>query len=153
MSAFTLLITTTLLYAGYNLLVKISSSHVPAGAYSTITATISLQTAALLVSLAFYAVQKQQTGASFALPTGSYFWAVLAGLCIGGAEVAYFYLFAGLGHGSPMPASVAVPVVVSGAVVISIAAGWLLLGEAVAWPQVLGALLIVLGICALFVEA
>ena len=45
----------TALYAGYNLLVKVSSGHVPDAATTPILATISLQAAALAVSLAFAA--------------------------------------------------------------------------------------------------
>ena len=107
MSAIILLMATTLLYAGYNIFIKVSSGHVPAGAYSTITATICLQISALAISLLFLAVQKQHTDASLVLSTRTYLWAIAAGLCIGGAEIAYFYLFAGLGHDKPMAANIA----------------------------------------------
>ena len=49
----TLLLAITVLYAGYNLLVKVSSSHVPASATSTVLATICLQLAALAASVVF----------------------------------------------------------------------------------------------------
>ena len=49
----TLLLAVTVLYAGYNLLVKVSSSHVPAVATTPILATIALQVAAIAVSGAF----------------------------------------------------------------------------------------------------
>jgi len=152
MSTIFLLMVVTLLYAGYNIFIKVSSGHVPAGAHSTITATIFLQVSALAVSLLFLSVQKLQSDASLVLPTRAYLWAVVAGLCIGGAEVAYFYLFAGLGHDRPMPANIAIPVVVSGTIVISLVAGGFLFKESLDWPQWLGAAMIVAGISALFIK-
>ena len=53
MATILLLISVTVLYAGYNLLVKISSEHVPNLATSTVMATICLQIAALAVSSIF----------------------------------------------------------------------------------------------------
>jgi drug/metabolite transporter (DMT)-like permease len=153
MSAIYLLMATTLLYAGYNIFIKVSSGHVPAGAYSTITATICLQISALAVSLLFLTVQKQNTDASLVLSTKAYLWAMAAGLCIGGAEIAYFYLFAGLGHGKPMSANIAIPVVVSGTIVISLVAGGFVFKETLGWPQLLGAGMIVAGISVLFIKA
>ena len=50
-----LLLGITSLYAGYNLLVKVSSGHVPAAATTPILATIALQTAALAVSAVYAA--------------------------------------------------------------------------------------------------
>ena len=152
MTAFTLLALTTLLYAGYNVLIKVSTQYVPHDAPSTITATICLQVAALAVSLVFLAAQKTQLHASLLLPTRTYLWAVAAGLCIGAAEITYFYLFAGLGSSKPMQASVAIPVIVSGAIVIALLVGWLVLRETVAWPQLTGVGLIASGIFMLFVK-
>lgn len=153
MSAIILLMATTLLYAGYNIFIKVSSGHVPAGAYSTITATICLQISALVISLLFLAVQKQHTDASLVLSTRTYLWAIAAGLCIGGAEIAYFYLFAGLGHDKPMAANIAIPVVVSGTIVLSLIAGGIVFKETLGWPQLLGAGMIMAGISVLFIRA
>jgi len=44
-----LLVAVTIFYAGYNVLIKISGTYVPAVATTTILATISLQLAALLI--------------------------------------------------------------------------------------------------------
>ena len=152
MSAIILLTVTTLLYASYNIFIKVSSGHVPGGAYSTITATIFLQASALSVSLLFLVMQKLQSDTTLVLPTRVYFWAVIAGLCIGGAEISYFYLFASVGHSKAISASVAIPVVVSGTIVISLAAGWFIFKETIGWPQLMGAGMIVTGICALFIK-
>ena len=53
MTTILLLTSVTLLYAGYNLLVKILSEHVPNLATSTVLATNCLQIAALVVSSIF----------------------------------------------------------------------------------------------------
>lgn len=153
MTGLTLLVITTFLYAGYNILIKASTQHVPHDAPSTITATICLQIAALAVSFVFLAVQKAQIHASLLLPAQAYIWAAAAGLCIGAAEITYFYLFAGIGSSKPMQASVAIPVIVSGAIVIALIVGWLVLKEGIAWPQFLGAGLIASGIFMLFIKS
>ena len=51
MNAWMLLLLITLMYAGYNLFVKVSGDHAAGTVTTTILATISLQTAALVVSL------------------------------------------------------------------------------------------------------
>ena len=53
MAAAALLAAVTLLYAGYNLLIKLSGAHVPASATTTVLATLCLQIAALSTSLLF----------------------------------------------------------------------------------------------------
>ena len=52
-----LLTAITALYAGYNLLVKVSSNHVPESATTTVLATICLQLAALAASGTFALVR------------------------------------------------------------------------------------------------
>ncbi len=145
-----LLITVTVLYAGYNLFIKVSGSHVPEVATTTIAATILLQLAALATSLVFVSVLLVRGGHVMQLSLGAYAWAVVAGLCIGGAEIAYFYLFAGIGTGKPMAANVAIPAVVSGATVIAMAAGYLVFKETLALVQVIGGACVVLGIVLLY---
>ncbi len=51
MNAWMLLMLITLLYAGYYLFVKVSGEHAAGAVTTTILATISLQTTALVVSL------------------------------------------------------------------------------------------------------
>ncbi len=148
-----LLVAVTILYAGYNLLIKVSGTFMPAAATTTILATISLQLAALLASGLFLGFLALRGGQVFSLSPGAYLWAAVAGLCAGSAEIAYFYLLSGVGFARPMTASVAVPTVVSGTIVIALLFSGLVLGEKIAWNQILGAFLIVLGIGALFVKA
>ena len=146
-----LLALTTCLYAGYNLFIKVSGSHVPVSATSSIAATICLQIAALTTSLVFAASLLVQGGHSFQLTNKAYVWAVLAGLCIGGAEIAYLYLFSGIGGRRPMAASVAIPVVVCGTVVLAGVFSLIFLRETLSLTQIFGGTLSIVGIVLFFV--
>lgn len=147
-----LLAVVTVLYAGYNLLIKISGGHVPESATTTILATICLQFAALFTSAVFLSILAVRGGHVFSLSTSAYVWAALAGLCIGGAEIAYLYLFGGVGLVKPMAASVAIPTIVSGTIVISIFFSYLALKETIAWNHLVGGALILGGVVLLFVR-
>lgn len=153
MAGLILLAGVTVLYAGYNLLIKLSGGQVPAEATTTILATICLQLAALSTSAVFLSMLTLRGGHVFALSTGSYFWAAVAGVCIGGAEIGYLYLFGGVGLSKPMAASVAIPTIVSGTIVIAMLFSYFVLKETIALNQVLGSLLIVFGITLFFVKA
>ncbi len=145
-----LLTLVTLAYAGYNILIRVSGGHAPEGASTTILATLCLQAGAVIASTCFLAFLLLQGGHSFRLTTPAYLWALGAGLCIGLAEVGYFYLFGGVAGIRPLPAGLVVPAVVTGTVVISLLASWLVLRESVTLMQVLGAGLIVAGILVMF---
>ncbi len=93
-----LLLLITLLYAGYNLFVKVSGEHAAGAVTTTILATISLQTIALVVSLVFAAYLLMRGGQSFALPPASLKWAVLSGVCIGVQRSATFIYSRELGY-------------------------------------------------------
>ncbi len=151
MTGLILLAVTTVLYAGYNLFIKVSGDYVPAGATTTITATICIQVAALTTSLVFMGVIAMTGNHSFPLSGKAYLWAVLAGLCIGGAEIAYLYLFGGIGMAKPMPASVVIPTVVCGTVVIAAIVSFFVFREAFGLYQVVGGVLTVAGIGLFFV--
>ena len=146
----TLLLAITALYAGYNLLVKVSSSHVPASATSTVLATICLQLAALAASVVFASGLVARGGHVLKLSPAAYGWAIAAGLCIGLAEIGYFYLFRGVGGAGPMNASVAVPVIVTGTVVLTLVLSSLVLNESLGTMQVAGAVVVVIGIAMIF---
>ena len=137
---------------GYNLLIKVSGSHVPPEATSTILATFCLQFAALGTSTVFLTFLVLRGGQSLALPSNAYLWAAAAGLCIGGAEIAYFYLFGGIGVTKPMAANVAIPTIVSGTIVIAMLFSLFVLKEPMAWNQLLGSGCIVLGIIIFFLK-
>jgi len=147
-----LLVAVTILYAGYNLLIKVSGTYVPDTATTTVLATICLQLAALLTSGLFLGFLTLRGGHVFSLSPGSYVWAALAGICIGGAEIGYLYLFGWVGIAKPMAAAVAIPTIVSGTVVIALLFAFLVLEEKINWNQILGCLLIILGIVAIFIR-
>jgi len=119
MAGLILLAAVTVFYAGYNVFIKLSGAQVPASATTTILATISIQLAALFTSGVFLTILMVGGGQVLSLSTGTYFWAAIAGLCIGGAEIGYLYLFGGVGLTKPMDASVVIPTIVSGTIVIA----------------------------------
>ncbi len=151
MAGLLLLVTVTALYAGYNLLIKVSASHVPVEATTTILATICLQLAALTASIVFASVALIRGGQVLQLSWGAYAWAAAAGLCIGGAEIAYFYLFRGVGGGGPMAANVAIPAIVSGTIILSLLGAYFVFGEQLSAKQFAGVGCIILGILLMFV--
>ena len=150
--ALILLAAITLLYAGYNLMIKVSSSHVPVEVTSTIAATITLQIAALLVSCIFVVGLLIRGNTVLAVPPPALFWAALAGICIGAAEICYFYLFRGGLNHDAVAANVAIPIIVSGTILVTILVSWLLLRESMNWTKVVGAVTIIAGVALMFIE-
>ena len=146
MVSWLLLISVTLLYSGYNLLIKVSASHVPEAATTTIQATICLQLAALATSLVFFSFSEIRAGQVLQLTWGAYGWAAAAGFCIGAAEIAYFYLFGGATSGPSIPANVIIPTVVSGTVVITVLVAYVLFEETLSATQLIGVTCIILGL-------
>jgi drug/metabolite transporter (DMT)-like permease len=149
MAGLLLLVTVTMLYAGYNLLIKVSAAHVPATATSTIAATICLQIAALMTSILFLSIALIRGGQVLQLTWGAYTWAAAAGLCIGGAEIAYFYLFGGVGGIKPMAANLVIPTVVSGTIVITAIAAYFVFRESLTPIQFAGIGCVILGVALL----
>ena len=145
-----LLTAITALYAGYNLLVKVSSNHVPESATSTVLATICLQLAALAASCTFAMLLLARGGHVLKLSPAAYAWAAGAGLCIGLAEIGYFYLFRGVGGTGPVAASVAVPVIVTGTVVLAMLFSFFALKEPLGGMQIAGTVVVVIGIAMIF---
>lgn len=152
MQGFVLLAAVTVFYAGYNLFIKVSGAHVPVTASSTIIATIVLQIGALATSLIYLSTLVIRGGHELALTTPAYAWAVVAGICIGAAEIGYLYLFSSVGSRTPMPANVAIPAVVSGTIVITFIVSNLIFKESIRWNQILGMTLVIVGIGLLFIN-
>ena len=148
--AVALLCLITLLYAGYNLFIKVSGGHVPETASTTLLATLCVQVFALAASSIFFAFLSVQGGHSFRLNQSVYLYAAAAGLCIGAAEIGYFYLFGGVGGIKPMAANVAIPAIVTGTIVITMIVAHFLLRETLTLWQVGGAVLVAGGIVMLF---
>ena len=146
-----LLFVITVLYAGYNLFIKVSSSVVPVAATSTILATITLQVAALAISSVFAIGLLLRGNQILTLSVSAYTWAAVAGLCIGAAEIGYFYLFRGVFNSEPMSANIAIPCIVGGTILVTVIVSWLALQEPFSWSKLLGAALIVSGVIVTFV--
>ena len=136
----------TVAYAGYNLFIKVATDHLPATTTSTVLATLSMQVMTLIPTLGLLAVLSIQGGHDFKLNSGTVKWAMIAGLCIGSAEVAYYYLFSGLGGGRTMPANVVIPIVVCGTVAITAIVSFFIFRESFSWPQILGSALVIGGV-------
>ncbi len=145
-----LLLFVTALYAGYNVFVKVSTNYVPSQTTTTIVATISLQAAALLVSCVFAAGLLARGGAVFSISAPALAWAVVAGMCIGAAEIGYFYLFRGVFGQPGIAANLAIPIVVSGTILLAVLASWLFLNETLGWTKIAGGMLIVGGVILMF---
>ena len=150
MPALILLALVTLLYAGYNLFVKVSSDHVPDGVTSTVLATICLQFSALLLSTIFAVYLLRQGNQELQLNTPTYGWAVAAGLCIGAAEIGYFYLFGTFVYAKSIPANIVIPTVVSGTVVITLLVSYFIFGELMSPIRLFGAILAIVGIVIIY---
>jgi len=129
----TLLLLITLCYAAYNLLIKVSGNASDA-LTSPLLATISLQIAALSVSFC-YLIYLWRTNAAISLPAKAYPWAIAAGVCIGLAEIMYFYLFRESATGKSIAANVAIPLIVGGTIVGVVSLSWVLFGERLSWVQ------------------
>lgn len=149
MATIVLLIAATVLYAGYNVLVKASGVAVLPSAQTTVVATICLQLAALGTSSLFALMMWNRGIVNFTVGAPAVMWAVGAGVCIGGAEIAYLYLFGGVGGFKPLPASLAIPVIVSGSIILALFASALFFSETLGWRQIGGSVLIIAGIALL----
>ncbi len=147
-----LLLTITFLYAGYNLLIKVSSGYANTALSSTILATITLQFAAIAVSILFALTIIIRGGNVLTLPGPAYWWAAAAGVCIGAAEILYFYLFRGMLNIPPIAASVAIPFIVSGTIVVSIFVAWFVFNETLSWQKLLGMAFVVGGVALIYLD-
>ncbi len=145
MSSLLLIAIITALYACYNLFVKVSSDFVPVNATTTVVATICLQVAALMASLCFLSFLIARGGQVLTLSTRAYLWAAGAGLCIGVAEICYFYLFRGGEGREAAAANVAIPIIVSGTIAITLIVSYFLFREPLTPVQLGGTMLVIAG--------
>ncbi|MCY4051816.1 MAG: EamA family transporter [Gammaproteobacteria bacterium] len=149
MKSLLIILLITLCYSGYNLLIKVSMSHAESTSISPIFATIGLQISALMVSIV-YLITTARTSVSFSdLPFGAYTWAIAAGICIGIAEILYFYLFRGFSGETPIQASTAIPMVIGGTILITILISVFLFRESLTNAQWLGVALAFVGMTVL----
>ena len=74
----------------------------------------------------------------------------MAGLCIGAAEIGYFYLFGNFTAGKSLSASVVIPTVVCGTVIIAVIASQFLFKESISGIQIAGAIVAMIGIVIIY---
>ncbi|MXZ80271.1 MAG: EamA family transporter [Gammaproteobacteria bacterium] len=139
----------TFCYAGYNLFIKVSMSHAESTAISPIIATICLQASALAVSILYLLSLVRDSVALADLPFRAYAWAIGAGICIGIAEILYFYLFRGFAGEAKIEASTAIPFIVGGTIVIAVVVSVFLFGESLSPIQWIGTALALAGMLVL----
>ena len=106
----------------------------------------------ITTSAVFFTILALRGGQVFSLSSPCYIWAAVAGFCIGGAEIGYLYLFGGVGVSKPMDASIAIPTIVSGTIVIAMLFSVFVLKEPIGSSQILGGFLFLAGIVLLFVR-
>lgn len=130
-----LLILTAILFGLYNFFIKVSAGHV-----HEILGAVILQIVAMLlggVALLFLKVK----GATLDFSPKGIGFAVLAGLAVGLAEITSFYAFS-----KGIAASVAIPVIVGGTIVVGVMLGVFFLKESLTLLQYSAILLILIGI-------
>ena len=142
----------TVCYAAYNLLVKVSSNHVGAVNTPPIVATIFLQSAALTVSVVYLLYLTRQN-VELALPGKAYAWAIAGGVCIGLAEIMYFYLFRSAPGEKAVSASTAIPIIVGGTIIIATVVSWLVFKETLNPGQWIGIAITFAGLTVMAISA
>jgi len=141
----------TLCYAGYNIFIKVSGDHVPNEASSTILATVAVQCAALFASVCFLGYQLVNGVPVNGLSHKTYFWAVLAGISIGVAEIVYIYLFSGLTRPhQTVQAGTVIMLVVGGTILITALVSVTIFGDPLGRAQILGVFFMLLGLVSIF---
>ena len=131
---------TAFLYGAYNFFIKLSSSHI-----NQIAGAVILQLVATLAGGAILLFLKI-TGRPIAISGKGTLYAVFAGLCIGLAEIASFFLFS-----KGVIVSVGTPLIIGGSVVFASILGIAFLKEQLSLVHFL-AILLVMGGAVLLVK-
>ena len=133
-----LVILTALFFGLYNFFIKVS-----AGQIQQILGAVILQAVALLLGgVALLFLKWKGVPVSFS-PKGI-LYAVLAGVFVGLAEITSFYVFS-----KGINASVGIPVIVGGTVLVGAVLGIVFLKESVSWIQLAGIACILAGVAIL----
>jgi len=133
-----LAILTAFLYGAYNFFIKVSSSHI-----NQIVGAVILQIVAALVGAGILIFLKL-TNAPLEISSKGVGYAVVAGVMVGLAEIASFFLFS-----KGVSASVGIPIIIGGSVIVGAVLGLTFLKESFGLLQLLGLVLIVAGIAIL----
>lgn len=130
-----LAVLTAVLYGAYNFFIKLSSGHI-----NQIVGAMILQIVAALVGASILLYLKL-THATFAISSKGVTYAVIAGVMVGLAEIASFFLFS-----KGIPASTGIPIIIGGSVIVGAALGLLFLKESFGLLQFFALILIVVGV-------
>ena len=131
----TLLIVTAVLFGLYNFFIKVSAGHI----HEILGAVILQAVALLLGSIAIVYLKLKHV--PFETSERGLLFAILAGLAVGLAEITSFYAFS-----KGTSASVGIPVIVGGTVIVGTLLGVLFLKEQLHWQHYVGIALILIGI-------
>lgn len=119
----------------YNVFLKISSEHI-----NEVLGLVILQAAALILALFVYAGLKIQ-GVPIEITRKGFWFAVLAGIFVGLAELTSFYVFS---RGTE--ASVGIPIIIGGSVFVATLISALFLKENITSIHYFGVMFVTLGI-------
>lgn len=133
---FILLILTALFFGLYNFFIKLSSGHI-----HEILGAVILQVVALGLGGLALLFLKLMKSTAFEVSGKGIWFAVWAGLFVGLAEITSFYAFS-----KGIAASVAIPVIVGGTLLVGALLGVIVLKESLTPFQYLGIVLILAGV-------
>lgn len=130
-----LAIITAIFYGAYNVFIKISSGHI-----NQIVGAVILQIVAALVGGVILIILKI-THSSLEISQKGVWFAVLAGIMVGLAEITSFFVFS-----KGIPASVGIPIIIGGSVLVGAVVGVIFLKETLTPIHYLAIALIVAGV-------
>ena len=122
-------------FGAYNFFIKVSSGHI----HQVLGALVLQLVAAVvgIVALSYF----YSAGDRIVMTMKGFQMAVIAGVFVGIAEIASFYAFS-----KGMNASMGIPIIVAGTVVVGVALGVLFLKESLSLQQIAAIVMIVLSI-------
>ncbi len=130
-----LLIITAIFFGFYNFFIKVSAGHI----HEILGAVILQAVALVLGSIALIFLKLK--GIPFENSHKGLLFAILAGVFVGMAEITSFYAFS-----KGTQATVGIPVIVGGTVIVGAILGAVFLKEVLYWQHYLGIILILAGI-------
>ncbi len=123
-------------FGAYNVFIKIASGYI-----HEITGAVILQFVAAFAGLGVLLYLKFRGNEVIEISQKGIYYSILAGLCVGGAEILSFIVF-----GKGVPASTGIPIIIGGAIVVGAVIGVLFLKEKITVFNILGTIFVVLGI-------
>lgn len=130
-----LAITTAIFYGAYNVFIKVSSGHI-----NQIVGAVILQIVAALVGVIILLILKI-TNSPLVISQKGVWFAVLAGIMVGLAEITSFYVFS-----RGVPVSTGIPIIIGGSVLVGAVLGLTFLKETLTPIHYLAIALIVAGV-------